>query len=111
MRRILAALALLGVLTGPILAQEPETQAPPGKYKFQYIPVLTHATGAESALYFISTDTFESYGDCVKGIKRSDRLFKEGMFKYRKMPLTGIKAFAACSIVGQGGFEMLFPVE
>lgn len=108
MRSILAVIAFLSFTTA-VPAQE--VQAPPGQYKFQYIPILTHPTGAESALYFISTDTFESYGDCVKGIKRSDRLFKEGMLKYRKMPLKSIRSFAACSLVGKGGFEMLFPVE
>ena len=111
MRRILAALALLSMLGSPILAQEPEVQAVEGKYRFQYVPVLTHPNGAESALYFISQDTFDSYADCVKGIKRSDRLFRDGMMNYRKMPLKGIRGFASCHVVGQGSFDMMFPVE
>ena len=111
MRRLLAAVSLLALLGSPILAQEPETQAIEGKYKFQYIPVLTHANDAESALYFISQDTFDNYADCQKGVKRSDRLFRDGMMNYRKLPLKSIRSFASCYLVGKPNFEMLFPVE
>jgi hypothetical protein len=108
MRSLLFALALLA---GPALADDVPIQAVEGKYKFQYVPVLTHITGNESALYFVSTDIFESYDDCLKGIKRSDRLFKEGMMKYRRLPLKSIKSFASCHLVGQGSHDMMFPVE
>jgi hypothetical protein len=112
MKRILLALGLLAAGLSSSRA-DVEVQALPGKYRFSYVAVLHHVDGQKSALNFISSDIFENFGDCQKGIRRSDQKFREGMLAYRKMPLTGIDAYAACHLLGQpdNGFDMLFPVK
>jgi hypothetical protein len=108
---IFACLALFAFI-GAVLAQEvvPPQVNPPRNYQFQLVVILTHVTGNQSALYFISIDKFDDQEYCQKRMYKSAAQFEIGIKRVRQLFLKSVNFFGNCQLLGVPQ-DMMFPLE